>query len=819
MSLVPSLLQAIVRVDGEALVMHVGEKPYVVAASGQVDLAAKGLTLDAVMGIVGQLLPSEAMQALDDIGAVQFELAPLDQFPGDRFMVTAARGGDDVWAEIRRRPVVDERPAAAADAPVRAPAGPGPEDGSDPLALPREDQLWPAQSAPAQAEADGAIGFDLLGRPSAEALPEDERRSPATIIPSQPPGASTPDESPMAHAPTDQALDGPDLWTAFADAPQAARLGDVQPEAVSEPRLEEARAAESADATGPEAAGTAELPSALSWAADLLSASRPASPEAAAAPAAIPAPESPTPESATAAGTTEPQLAAHQFAEDVASPAVASKMPPAVFEPATAPPAVAADLLQAATEPAATASRAASPARPTTAPREPAPQVGAAPSGWVERPGSSRAGQTAHANDLNGFPPEIGMPGAAHRAPSPSDGVFTAFGAVGQPAVVLPLDRAARPEGVRHGAELGFGALERMVRQAAARGASVLYLSSHTRPAARIDGEVQNLEGLPTLGAGEMEALLLAAVPERHAEALHAGQPAEWVWDLPEVGRIRCSIFSDHRGPGAVLRVVSAVAPAAEQLGLSREVQSLSAEAEGLIVVSGPRGAGKSTLIGSLVDLINRSRRDYVITFEREINIVHPRHAAFVSQREIRGTADDLAVAARAALREDPDVLVFDELVSAPLMDVAIDAVQTGRLVVAGVRASHLSGAVERIVELYPTERRRQVLASLAQSLRAVVSQVLVKKVPGGRAAAREVLLNSPIVASVLAEGRTGQLSMAIEGGRRQGMVPLNDALAALVQTGTVDVREAYRHAVDRGALLDVLKRYGVDTSPLERLA
>jgi twitching motility protein PilT len=120
---------------------------------------------------------------------------------------------------------------------------------------------------------------------------------------------------------------------------------------------------------------------------------------------------------------------------------------------------------------------------------------------------------------------------------------------------------------------------------------------------------------------------------------------------------------------------------------------------------------------------------------------------------------------------------------------------------------------------MYPTERRRQVLASLAQSLRAVVSQVLVKKVPGGRAAAREVLLNSPIVASVLAEGRTGQLSMAIEGGRRQGMVPLNDALAALVQTGTVDVREAYRHAVDRGGLLDVLKRYGVDTSPLERLA
>jgi twitching motility protein PilT len=164
-------------------------------------------------------------------------------------------------------------------------------------------------------------------------------------------------------------------------------------------------------------------------------------------------------------------------------------------------------------------------------------------------------------------------------------------------------------------------------------------------------------------------------------------------------------------------------------------------------------------------------------------------------------------------------VLVLEEVRTAPLMDLALDAAGSGQLVIGGFPAHNVTGAVDRILDLYPSDGRRQVQLSLAQNLRGIVAQVLLRKTAGGRVAARELLLNAPAVAGALAEGRTSQLPLAIEGGRRQGMVPLNDALVGLVQSGVVDVREAYRHAADRAGFLALLKRQGVDTSAIERYA
>ena len=234
---------------------------------------------------------------------------------------------------------------------------------------------------------------------------------------------------------------------------------------------------------------------------------------------------------------------------------------------------------------------------------------------------------------------------------------------------------------------------------------------------------------------------------------------------------------------------------------------------------SGPRSSGKRTLVNGLVDLVNRTRRDHVITVESEINTVHERVASFISQREVRGGGDEMVRVAEAALREDPDVLVLEEVRSAALMDVALDAAASGHLVIVGLTAHTASGAIDRIIDLYQPESRRQVQLSLAQHLRGAVAQVLLRKVGGGRLAAREVLLNTPAVASVLVEGKTSQLPLAIEGGRKHGMVPLNDALVGFVQGGAVDVREAYRQASDRPGLLALLKRQGIDTSAIERLA
>jgi len=255
-----------------------------------------------------------------------------------------------------------------------------------------------------------------------------------------------------------------------------------------------------------------------------------------------------------------------------------------------------------------------------------------------------------------------------------------------------------------------------------------------------------------------------------------------------------------------------------DQLGLPSAVRGLASEPEGLVLVAGPRSSGKRTLISAFVDLINRTRRDHVITIEREINIVHERGSSFISQREVRGNDDDLLAAARAALREDPDVLVIEDLRTAGLMDVAFEASASGHLVVGGFSAPTATGTVERIIDLYPPDHRRQVQLALAGSLRGVVAQALLKKRSGGRVAAREVLLNTPAVSSVIAEGKTSQLPMAIETGRRYGMMPLNDALVSLVQQGVVDGREAYRCASDRHGLLAALKLQGLDTSFAERL-
>jgi len=390
-----------------------------------------------------------------------------------------------------------------------------------------------------------------------------------------------------------------------------------------------------------------------------------------------------------------------------------------------------------------------------------------------------------------------------------------------QPAVVLPISRSPvrsdqQPPPM---SDPTLSGLERLLRVSSARGASTLYLSSGSRPSVRVDGELQMLDGEPVHVTRDVESLLLTLMPERSHEALRTGGATEWICDIEGVGRVRCMSFRDHRGPGGVFRLMPTRSISAEQLGLPRQVQALALEPEGIVLVAGPRSSGKRTLMSAFVDLMNRTRRDHVITIEREINIVHERGNSFVSQREMRGDDDEMLAAARAALREDPDVLVIEDLRTGALMNVALEAAAAGRLVIGGYSAHTATGAIDRIIDLYAPEYRRQVQLALADLLRGVIVQVLLRKIGGGRVPAREVLLNTPAVSSVIAEGKTSQLPMAIEGGRRYGMMPLNDALVGLVQSGAVEAHEAYRRSADRPGFLAALDRQGIDTSFLARLA
>ena len=390
-----------------------------------------------------------------------------------------------------------------------------------------------------------------------------------------------------------------------------------------------------------------------------------------------------------------------------------------------------------------------------------------------------------------------------------------------QPAVVLNLSRnPIRSETPVPAVEDPMlSGLERLLRVSSARGASTLYLSSGSRPSVRVDGELQMLDGEPVHAARDVESLLLTLMPARSHEALRTGAATEWISQLEGVGRVRCMSFRDQRGPGGVFRLMPTRSVSADEVGLPKQMQALAVEPQGLVLIAGTRSSGKRTTMAAFVDLMNRTRRDHIITIEREINIQHDRGNSFISQREVRGNDEDMLSAMRAALREDPDVLVVEELRTGALMNVALEAAAAGRLVVGGFTAHTATGAIDRIIDLYSPDEHRQVQMALAHAMRGVIAQVLLRKVGGGRLPAREVLLNTPAVSSAIAEGKTSQLPMAIEGGRGHGMMPLNDALVGLVRNGSVEVGDAYRHSPDRPGFLAALNRQGIDTSFVEHLA
>lgn len=358
--------------------------------------------------------------------------------------------------------------------------------------------------------------------------------------------------------------------------------------------------------------------------------------------------------------------------------------------------------------------------------------------------------------------------------------------------------------------------LERLLRVAAARGASTLYLSANARPSVRVDGQVRVIDSEPVYTASDVISLLTTSMPDGRQDVRETGATTEWISDIEGIGRVRCTSFTDHGNPAGAFRMMPVGAVSVDQLGLAREIQSLALAPDGLILVTGPRASGKRTLISALVDLINRTSQRHVITIEREITIVHVQKYTVISQREVRGNDEDVAAAARAALREDPDVLVLEQIRTGGLMTVALEAAASGHLVIGGFSAHSVTESIDRIIDRYmPEYTPRQAQLALADNLRAVVAQVLLAKAGGGRVPAREILLKTDAVGRLIAEGKTSQLPMAIEAGRPHGMKPLSDALIAYVQNGIVDVREAYRHVTDRPAFIALLKRQGIDTSAI----
>lgn len=305
--------------------------------------------------------------------------------------------------------------------------------------------------------------------------------------------------------------------------------------------------------------------------------------------------------------------------------------------------------------------------------------------------------------------------------------------------------------------DAGRDLLDRVLRAAIAEGATRLYLVSGSRPWVRVDDDVHVLEGAAALDPGDIEAML-GRPPNAGATAV--GDPREWVWAFPDLGQVRCTSFRDQGGQGLVLRPLPIRPLTSHQLGLSAELEALTARSEGLIVVAGSQPRGRRLLSAALVDLINRTRRLHVITVEREVTVAHQREGSFVSQREAGRGLDRMLDAARSALREEPDVLVIESAQSAGLLLMALEAASSGRLVICGFPGDSPASVIEEMVGQAPPDRRHAVHLALARALLAVVVQPRGAPADTGAGSAPPlVLLNSPDVAALIAEGRMAAIS------------------------------------------------------------
>jgi twitching motility protein PilT len=358
--------------------------------------------------------------------------------------------------------------------------------------------------------------------------------------------------------------------------------------------------------------------------------------------------------------------------------------------------------------------------------------------------------------------------------------------------------------------------IDQLLRLTVERGASDLHLRSGETPILRCDGAIVRMNELARLRADDVSALLDAIMPHENRAELAETNDTDFAYELPGCGRFRANAFRDRLGAAAVFRRIPPSVVTVEQLGLPPEVQRLCALTRGLVLVTGPTGSGKSTTLCALIDLINRTRADHIITIEDPIEFVHASRRCIVSQREVGAHTRSFKTALRAALREDPDVVLIGEMRDLETVSIALETAETGHLVLATLHTATAATTIDRIIDQFPADQQEQIRVMLADSLRGVISQTLCRKIGGGRAAAREVLFNTAPVANLIRERKTFQIGAIMQTSKRLGMATMNDALIDLVDSRQIDVDEAHLHAPDKPALIGALRAKGHDVSAFD---
>jgi len=343
--------------------------------------------------------------------------------------------------------------------------------------------------------------------------------------------------------------------------------------------------------------------------------------------------------------------------------------------------------------------------------------------------------------------------------------------------------------------------LNRLLKRMVAEGASDLHLFAARSPRWRIDGEIRTIQDAKELEAEEVLDILSPVMDERDKGEFKENNDTEFAYSLPDVARFRINLFRDRRGIGTVIRVIPSTILSIEQLGLPPVLKKLCEKPKGLVLVTGPTSAGKSTTLAAMIDHINKTHRVHVITIEDPIEFVHQEELALINQRQVGHHTNSYTTALRAALREDPDILLIGELRDRETIALALEAANTGSLVFGTLQTATAISTISRIIDFFPPDQQDHVRSSLADCLQGVVSQTLCKRIGGGRVVAAEVLIVDAAVRHLIHEDKTNQIASTMQTKKAQGNKLLNEELDELVKgrrVGKVKYKVEYAEALSK---------------------
>lgn len=357
--------------------------------------------------------------------------------------------------------------------------------------------------------------------------------------------------------------------------------------------------------------------------------------------------------------------------------------------------------------------------------------------------------------------------------------------------------------------------IDRYLKMMVEHGASDLHYCTGSKPCFRKDGSIVRLRE-EEVDLQRARTLLYEIMPPRNEEEFNAASDTDFAYAIEGTGRFRVNVYRDHRGICGVFRLIPSDVLTFEQLQLPEVIKKFCQLEKGLVLVTGPTGSGKSTTLAAMIDYINKTRTDHILTIEDPVEFVHVNQRCLVNQREVHTHTNSFKAALRAALREDPDIVLVGEMRDLETTHIAIETAETGHLVFGTLHTTTAISTVDRLIDQFPPEQQQQIRVMLAAALKGVVAQNLLKKKGGGRVAALEVLVVNPAVGMLIREAKSAQVMSIMQTAKKEGMTLLNQELARLVKEDVVEPLEAWRKAVDKPDFVKQLDSMNIKFSPPE---